>query len=799
VIRRIIFGCLALVSVAAVGTPLRAENGVTLQAIEREQDLASTTVTFRFSSLPDYEVQSGGQRVDLYLLGDVILGELGPLPEDERIIKVLLAGHRKGVLASVLFRSPPARVSVEKNARRNELVIDCLWEEPHGARPGLAMYIKGMPVPRGDGTAAVTGLTSRFSDNWEELFSYRSPLQLDIPVAVHIPKRMPLPRGPWISGMQSVWGQAGAGEWKQVAEMLEGETGVFRSGVGFLTLSASSCLQTGEYARAVQEADRVLGAGGGAALEEYALYVKALALARSGEHLQAAVVLRNRPDIVQRGGAMAPYWRLLLAELAVQHKEPDRAAALLNQGERNWPGSLLSAVTVRRGDVLAVTGREGEALQAYGRERDMVDFPSSLWRKAEILFGSGGYGRSALLYGQLKSRVVETPVQGLVQWREALALVEAGQVEDGVFLLKMVVQDFYGTEASDRARLALLDLQRQGRLESAAVLAGVSYARVANRSRYRPLRQEAMLKQALSLSMDGNDRESVRVLERFLHEFRVGSLRGEAQALLADILPGVVEALIDSGEQLPALVLVERNRDILISSRMRPGFLEKLADGFSGLTLYTRAARVLQYLLDASEPRARERLYPPLARLFVRLGQADRLERLVREYETAYPDGTSLPRLRGLWARALLLDGDAPRAARVLPAELALGDPELERVLARIHWETGELSVVAECLKDLDLAENMHGYEAELLLRGEALMSLQRYGEAQQVFEALAGEVPYRSQARFRLARIFLARGSDLEAQTLLRELAENEDAGRWSVLARELLADLRLGVLEKS
>jgi thioredoxin-like negative regulator of GroEL len=93
----------------------------------------------------------------------------------------------------------------------------------------------------------------------------------------------------------------------------------------------------------------------------------------------------------------------------------------------------------------------------------------------------------------------------------------------------------------------------------------------------------------------------------------------------------------------------------------------------------------------------------------------------------------------------------------------------------------------------------MHGYEAELLLRGEALMSLQRYGEAQQVFEALAGEVPYRSQARFRLARIFLARGSDLEAQTLLRELAENEDAGRWSVLARELLADLRLGVLEKS
>jgi tetratricopeptide (TPR) repeat protein len=308
-----------------------------------------------------------------------------------------------------------------------------------------------------------------------------------------------------------------------------------------------------------------------------------------------------------------------------------------------------------------------------------------------------------------------------------------------------------------------------------------------------------MLKQALSLSMDGNDRESVRVLERFLHEFRVGSLRGEAQALLADILPGVVEALIDSGEQLPALVLVERNRDILISSRMRPGFLEKLADGFSGLTLYTRAARVLQYLLDASEPRVRERLYPPLARLFVRLGQADRLERLVREYETAYPEGTSLPRLRGLWARALLLDGDAPRAARVLPAELALGDPELERVLARIHWEIGELSVVAECLKDLDLAENMQGYEAELLLRGEALMSLQRYGEAQQVFEALAGEVPYRSQARFRLARIFLARGSDLEAQTLLRELAENEDAGRWSVLARELLADLRLGVLEKS
>ncbi|HKK33310.1 MAG TPA: hypothetical protein VJ934_07055, partial [Desulfomicrobiaceae bacterium] len=283
--RQIFCGLLALISVMAAVTPLRAKTAVTLQAIERRQDLASTSMTFRFSSLPEYEVESGGQRVDLYLLGDVHPGELGPLPEDERIIKVLLAGHRKGLLASVLFRTPPARVSVEKNARKKELVIDCYWKEPHGARPGLAMYIKGMPVAKGDGTAAVTGMTSRFAPDWEDLFFYRSPPDLRIPVSVHVPKQIPLPGGPWVTAVPSLWDKARAGKWNEVQEGLTRESGLDRESVGFLTLLAVSRLQGGEPARAVPVANRVLAAGGGPALDAFALYIKAVALARSGAFL----------------------------------------------------------------------------------------------------------------------------------------------------------------------------------------------------------------------------------------------------------------------------------------------------------------------------------------------------------------------------------------------------------------------------------------------------------------------------------------------------------------------------------
>jgi len=130
---------------------------------------------------------------------------------------------------------------------------------------------------------------------------------------------------------------------------------------------------------------------------------------------------------------------------------------------------------------------------------------------------------------------------------------------------------------------------------------------------------------------------------------------------------------------------------------------------------------------------------------------------------------------------------------------MALGSLDLEAILARIHWETGDFATVAECLKDVDLAKNMQGYESELLLRAEALYAVERYEEAQLVFEALAREGVFMSQAGFRLAGIHLAQGRTRQGRLLLRELSENGEAGRWAILARELLADLRLGALEES
>ena len=772
---------------------VRAEEPVVLQAIERRQDLASTVLTLRFSELPGYEVNSGGQRVDINLLGDVVADDLGPLPEDERIIKVLLAGHRKGLLVSFLFRSPPARVSLEKNGAKKELEVDCLWDEPHGARPGMAMYIKGMPVPRKDGTASISGLNSRFSRDWNTLYAYSSPLLLKIPLSVHVPVRIPLPEGPWYSGVRDALVAARAGRWETVARLLAGERTGEDASVGFLTLSAFAALHAGDYSRAVLEAEQLVKAGVPEVLGEYGTYVNALALAAKGAYLEAAMVLRSRPDVARRGGGMAPYWRLLLGELAIEKGQPEQAGQYLTEGPEYWPEVLRRAMLVRRGDLLADSGK-GEAAQvSYGAAGNLQGFPSSLWRRAELLFASGEYGRCAPLYAQLKDLVADDAIRGLVQWREALAAVYSGRLEDGEFLLKMVVQDYYETEAFDRARLSLLDLGHRGMLDSEWNLAGVSYARVARHSRVRELRQEAMLKQGLALHQEGNDRQGVTVLEQLLHEFINGSLRPDAQVLLADILPGVVESLIEAGETLQALVLVERNRDLLINSRMQPGFLKKLADGFAGLTLYTRAARVLQYMIDAGAPAARKSVFVPLARLFVRLDEPGRLERLVREYESGYPQGAERALLRGMWAEALMNAGDVEGAVQALPLETALGRTDLEQLLVRIHWKAGNMPVVAACLKNIDLAKNMHAFKSELLLRGEALMAMERYGEALPLFEALGGDAEVSARAKFRLAGTLLALGREKQGRTLLEELARDRGAGHWTALAGETLKDLEL------
>ncbi len=303
----------------------------------------------------------------------------------------------------------------------------------------------------------------------------------------------------------------------------------------------------------------------------------------------------------------------------------------------------------------------------------------------------------------------------------------------------------------------------------------------------KELREEAALKQVLVLAWSDQQERGVYLLQEVLRNFRQGDLRTEAEALLTELLPKVIQDQVARGDELPAVVLVEQHRQLLMNGELGWNFLVDLAGAFHRLGLPERASRIYLFMLEGPRRDAdKEALYLPLVLLFWERDDYRQAEAYAGRYLERYPQGKERATLF-LWRlRALRQTGRLAEAAALLQSPGVPWDRDVELEAARILTAAGDDSRLCA------LAEApANGWEpaAETrLLQAEALLRRGDRTRALPFYQSLRQEEDFAEQAAFRCAQIRLAQGEAGEGLKILRQLVETAKSPLWRKLAEETL-----------
>jgi tetratricopeptide (TPR) repeat protein len=739
-----------------------------LRVVAKQDTLASTRIILDCTSTPKYQAKTSGQRVDLLLTNTSVAPSLRLLPEDDKIVKVLLAKRPEALLVSFLLRQVPERVTMTRDHGTSALLIDIFWQKNDSGRPAIAFRISGMPTPKKNGATASISNTSRFSKKWENFFlDYMSWPPLDVP------PRLSHPQLPKLAAPDSTTAAA--------ANLLR---------------HAEDLIESGQAAEAATLLEHDQANRPPTALQTRFLYLKSLALADSGAPFKARVVLDGAKKQLVADKALGPFALLLMAELALVNNRPEQAARHLAGKNTVWPAKMRFLRNLRRADATAAAGKTTAAYRAYRRlgklPSVLTGHPYSLGQAAQACLAHKAYRSAEKMFRLVadNSASQATTADALVSAAQA-AWMRKGWVH-ATPLLRSVCDKFPEQEGALRARLKLIDIEMIAGQREQQLKLPQHYGRIAKRAKTRDLREEAAFKQALSVVIIGQHRQAIGMLQRFQRNFAAGPLCQEARALMADILPNVIDRLIDQGRNLEAVTMLEQHRELLVNSPWDKTFLPHLAEAMTRLGLFKRAARIYLYLLDGTTTAAgREPYFLPLVELLFEQQEYAAVEKYALRYQTRFPRGGDRAAIYLTRLKALRRTERTDRMATLLQSSKCPADPAIDLFGARFFWRRCNYAQTARFAGKLN--KKNAGSAESRLLEAEALRLGGRLKQALPLYRKLGQGRQFAEQARFQQASILLRLDKRSEAINLLRQLAEKGEDLHWKQLARETLAVRRI------
>lgn len=787
IIGSILFFILFFLSVTLTA---RAAEAATLVGIEKQENPNHTRIVFRLSELSTFKADRSGQRVDLTLERVQVAADLRDLPEDETVVEILLGQKHDELLVSLLLRRPPQQVYTEAQVNPDRIVMDIYWQESGASRPAVAFRISDMPPKMAGKRAAKYQRKSPWTGRWYDFYRYyRRDWELKVPVKYSLPQLPPL-IGDRESPLWSLQEHAGRGLYLSLLEAAETVTNLDdRQRYLCDLLVAEAQLRTGSVAAANARLSRLAAAPDDLAVRVG--YLTSYGEALAGQPLVALLQLREVLARVRDNEVLMPFVRLLMIETALASGRDQDAVEHVNQIDE-WPAAFLRVAELRRADALAGSGHRADALAIY---RDLAGesglyeaYLFSCGRAAFCAFKEEDYALAADLYRKLGEMLQGQSGEDLALFAIGASAYEAGDLAWGMIGLQRATLDKPGTEGADRAALRLIDLNVVKDGERGLAGAVAEYGELGGRSDYRAVREEAVFKRALGLYLLKEYELSVVELMDFRRDYASSPLRREVDLLLLEQLPRVVHELLKGRDDLGAVVLVEKNRKLLLSKDFDQSFLQDLASAYEKLGLYGRAGRVLLYLFDRTEGTPdQEKIYLPLARSFLKREEYVKASEYAERYLKRYPRGEDAGELFGFLLDAFerqqrggeLLEwlGDASRPRSV----------KLEQKAAAIYWKQGLLDDVIACLEWIRESGSDLGVK-EMALLAESYYQLADNRQAEKNYRLLYDDPVYGTQARYRTAQIRLRSQDRTAALGLLEQVAGVSGEDPWGKLARDLL-----------
>ncbi len=793
---------LAVLPVAAVAQK------VILTAMEKEQNRQQARILIDLSGPVRPEVAVSGQRVDVMLAGTEVSDGFRQLPEDESLIRTLLISRREGLMVSFLFRRPPtdARGRFDSGRGQVELLVD--WSESgKGQRLAIVDQTPGFARSGADGATATKSIRSPYSGDWRRFFKeWETPFFFELPPRYSLP-RMPLVQLPpgvddkaLPSALRTARKEAGTGDWAKARRSAEALLekplkGAVRE--AFLVFYAEALLRDGRPEAAGATLRRFVENYPESEQRSRARYLAGYCHAVNGDPYMGLYEVEQALPHVESGGYLLPRLLLLQGELLLAQGKYDQAHEILSSfnlegtaDDLRRLGYACSLSGLRRNREAADIFRAME--QQYGPLRD----PDALEHFARALYRGGEYLEAEQAYARLAGLIGGHPDEGLAYFAQVQAALQRDDMEGARRLLDRILVAFPESRGGQRAAVRQIDLAVLDGGEKVLAWAVMDYGHHAQNLSERALREEARFKQALALYLNRDHERCVKVLEDFIRTYFSGDLRPHAEALLGEILPGVIEKMIADENYLQSLVMVERHRRILLDRRISWDFLEQLAGAYGDMALLQRAARVYLFMLDNNSVPGRERgLYLPLVRTLFLGGQYGLTVEYARQYAREYAEGQDRASVLLFEARALVELNRREQAADLLSAADRPASSELDLWAGRLCFEIERYEDAANALTRLVPEFDIEEDGGDLLLLAESLLRSDRPEKALPYFEKLA-EVPETAdQALYRSGQILRMQGREEQALNLFRQLVDEGNSEQWQKMAREMLELMSLSL----
>jgi len=787
-----------------------ARGASVLRQVSQTDETGRIQIFLRFSRLPDYRLEQTGRRIDLVLDNTFVGKDFSLLPGDDKMIRMVRRLQPDNLLLSFYFRYPPQRVSVKKIKETSSLMLNILLGNSlSAAYPDLATRLGGLTqLHRREIDYTNPLYATEYGTEWELFIrNYELPIQIrprpvytmpDFPIGASIDSKS---NGslPWLDrknrelAEQRNW-QALANRLKEQLETEENEE--YRK---LLLLTYGECLvRMDEYEEPYTLLQQIALTYPETKLALYANILFVYVLARHEDPYLAVIEIDKLEKKLGPGNPVKPSLYLFHAELALETERWKLADQILTRGDVGFPGRLEMLLLLRQADTFYAAGQSIKALIAYDkiekRSGTIVNtHPLSLAQYGDTLYTHLRHETAKKIYAQLVRLLNGSPLQPLAMFRLAMSRLHNGEKWTRVLpLLTQIQNAFPGNEGDYRARLKVCDLKYLHKTITGNMAVKL-YGEIGIEANKRPIREEALVKQAMVTCLNGDHEQSIKLAMRILREFRHGNLIPETQALIIAQLPSLLKKMIAQKRYIDALVLAKQNRDLFARGWLGLDLLFDLAKAYEALGAYDRAVRVYTYILDVANEEDQDRAYLPMIRALYNSGQYAKVEDFGDQYFSRFPGSPGSAEVFLLRVKALKQSGEMQSAIRLLKQKNRPTSPEIEKTAARTFFEQG-LYKDAIAILNSEKLSNWISPEHDYLL-AESLFRLREYDKAMPLFRRLATNGEYTDQALFRLAEIYREKGNIQESLKQFEQLAEKGKEERWKRLAREEVRIIRLGL----